>query len=130
MSDSQPEFEAWLIGLMALLKIKPHFGGPLPPVLIQTMHKALPKQQYGDLNPSEIEFCSEYHIPPGIFCTIRKTLQDRKAQLQEHSDWTPENRVITRGEMRALTGMDFYRSERLLEYFAEQRLCIPAWQME
>lgn len=130
MSDSKPEFEAWLIGLMSLLRhVKPHFGAPLEATAVVNAAKQLPESQYGSLSESDVEFCCEFHIAPAVFLTIRKTLQERRQDLLDQNLWTPENRVLTRGEMRALSGLDFFRSEKLLEFCSEQRLCIPAWQI-
>ena len=66
------DFEAWVIGLSNICNVEPTWGGPLD-------NKMDPR--YQDLAPSHRQHCSEQHIPPTVYFSVRSILEKKREDL-------------------------------------------------
>eukprot|EP01028_Stygiella_incarcerata_P004213 TRINITY_DN1899_c0_g1_i4.p1 TRINITY_DN1899_c0_g1~~TRINITY_DN1899_c0_g1_i4.p1 ORF type:complete len:851 (+),score=282.44 TRINITY_DN1899_c0_g1_i4:165-2717(+) len=92
VAESQADFEAWLMALMALLPrhVIPHFGGGLD---------LTRWPGYELLDEDEKDLCSKFHITPLPFLNLKEYVE---------TNLTPED-ALSLAELRALTemGMQF-----------------------
>jgi hypothetical protein len=91
--DSISEFEAWILGLCHLARKQPQWGEVMA---IESLDGT------SLLDSDEEAMCKLNHVRPLVYIKLRDQLQLRKREL-------------TRGELRMLTTLDFFRASAVWE---------------
>eukprot|EP00762_Andalucia_godoyi_P006957 ANDGO_08305.mRNA.1 Kinesin heavy chain len=100
VAESEPDYEAWLMVLSEFVGRKAEWGGIMDV-------SSLPRTEL--LNAEESAWCQRNHVSPMLFLHVKN-----------HVINSPE---MSRGHMRAVSGLDIDRSDALLQYFLSSGLC-------
>jgi hypothetical protein len=100
--DTDAELESWVIAICHLTKKNPVF---MKPLALQAYSAT------AQLAMDEVQLCSEWHIPPDVFLSCKRRVQEAK-QRTKHAAVK-----MTPGDIRMLTQLDIFRSSAVWRHF-------------
>eukprot|EP00760_Papus_ankaliazontas_P009074 PhM_4_TR13963/c0_g1_i1/m.91760/K10394/KIF3A; kinesin family member 3A len=95
--EAVPEFEAWVLGLSHLARKTPVWGEAM---------QVDPKEAL-QLSEPEFTMCRLSHVRPAVYLQIKDQLKNKRREL-------------TRGELRTLLPVDFFRASAMWEMLVKQ----------
>jgi hypothetical protein len=93
------DFEAWILGLSAILGLRPQWGKPLKNIG--------PNDLVTQFTPQEIALCENCHVLAETYWYLKGIVDNLKQNRR------PD---ISRGQMRVLSQLDILRSDRLYAF--------------